>query len=71
MPEILTNIAVVLIELPTGVVTRIIAAELAEIGIEAIHGTDDSSCIFYSVVSAFSINYCTSLSITPCPPIVL
>lgn len=68
MPEILTNIAVVLIELPTGVATRIIAAELAEIGIEAIRETDDSSCIFYSVVS---INYCTSLSITPCPPTVL
>ena len=61
MPEILTNIAVVLIGFPTGVVTRIIAAELVETGIEAIRETDDSSCISYSVVSAFSIDYCTSL----------
>lgn len=43
MPEILTNIAVVLIRLPTGVGTRITVTELVEIGIEAIHETDDSN----------------------------
>lgn len=60
VPEILTNIAVVLIGLHTGVGTRIIAAELVEIDIEAIHETDSSICICYSVLSAFSITYCTS-----------